>query len=128
MSVWLKISKLPNLKKLGAMRSTTEALSSMGSPVYSGSLTIMVSEVTMLPALVVGMPCTATQKHSQAGPCACFACIGSPSAHFLHLPNTTTALTMKSLLQAEKCSCMAQEAAASLRENPVGEGTLDARS
>ena len=57
MSVWLKISKLPNLKKLGAMRSTTEALSSMGSPVYSGSLMIMVSEVTMLPALVVGMPC-----------------------------------------------------------------------
>ena len=56
-SLRLKISKLPNLKKVGAMRSTADALSLMGSPVYSGSRTIIVSEVIMLPALVVGIPC-----------------------------------------------------------------------
>ena len=57
-SLELKISKLPNLKKVGAMRRTVDALSSTAFPLYSGSLTIMVSDVTRLPALVVGMPCT----------------------------------------------------------------------
>lgn len=46
----------PHLRKVGAMRSTTEHLSLRGFPLYCTSRTTLVSEVTTEPALVVGIP------------------------------------------------------------------------
>jgi hypothetical protein len=59
-SVFLKISKEPKRKKVGAMRITRLARSDCGLPLYSISLTTCVSDVMMHPALVVAIPCTHT--------------------------------------------------------------------
>ena len=55
LSFSLKISKLPNLKNVGAILETTAHFSLIAFPEYRGSLTTLVSETTSDPALDVGM-------------------------------------------------------------------------
>ena len=52
----MKISKLPNLRNVGATRKTTAHLSFSTSPVYNLSLFTVYSDINRLPALVVGIP------------------------------------------------------------------------
>ena len=56
LSVGLKNSKLPILKKVGAILMTTQHVSVMTFPEYKGSLVTPVSDVTSEGDLVVGMP------------------------------------------------------------------------
>ena len=56
LSVGLKISKEPKRRKVGAMRVMVVARSRMALPSYLMSRTTLLSEVTHVPARVVGMP------------------------------------------------------------------------
>ena len=71
LSASLQTSKEPKRRKVGAMRSTVAQRSAMAFPVYSGSLTTRLSEVTQQPARVVAMPCMRKVQQSVSAQPVC---------------------------------------------------------
>ncbi len=65
----MMISNEPKRRKEGAMRLTTLQRSMMECPLYTGSRSTRLSDVTMLPARVVGMPCISGWSSSKQ--CMC---------------------------------------------------------